>query len=367
MRSTRSRFTSSASDSSSVNDPCLPGDRDLLMQVLQRVLAHVLARAVADHQQLRRGNQAAADPRHQRLRQHAGQRHRQLLPHRVLPLDRKRVGDPRHRGRDVAGVQAREHQVSGLARGDRDLHRLRIAHLADHDDVGRLAERGAQRGREVGRVDADLDLLDDRPAVRVLVLDRILDGDDVARVAQVDLVDQRRERGGLAGAGRAADQDQAARQPRQRFDRRRQVERGEARDGGRQAADRRGGAAALVVQVDAEAPEVGGAERSVGDAALAIELARVRRQRRRDGVLDFLAAERRLGQRHDLAVDAQRRRRAGHEQQIARRSRRHLAEPRAQPRGLLVGAARFRRAGVELGDQRVEIAVVASSRRPVSP
>ena len=42
---------------------------------------------------------------------------------------------------------------------------------------------------------------------------------------------------------------------------------------GRQPPDRRRGAAALVVQVDAEAAEVGRAERAVGDAALAIQLA----------------------------------------------------------------------------------------------
>src|SRR5579862_9451420 len=57
----------------------LARDRDLLVQVLQRVLAHVLARAVADDQQLRGRNPAAADFRHQRLDQHGRQRHRELL------------------------------------------------------------------------------------------------------------------------------------------------------------------------------------------------------------------------------------------------------------------------------------------------
>ena len=47
-----------------------------------------------------------------------------------------------------------------LAGRHRNLHRLRIAHLADDDDVGRLAKGGAERGREVGRVDADFNLLD---------------------------------------------------------------------------------------------------------------------------------------------------------------------------------------------------------------
>ena len=77
---------------------------------------------------------------------------------------------------------------------DRNLHRLGVAHLTNDDDIGRLAKGGAQRGREVGGVDADFDLLDDRPAVRMFVLDRILDRDDVPRLTQVDLVHQRRQR-----------------------------------------------------------------------------------------------------------------------------------------------------------------------------
>ena len=119
--------------------------------------------------------------------------------------------------------------MPGLAGRDRDLHRFRIAHLADDDDVGRLAQRRAERGREVGRVDADLDLLDQALAMRMLVLDRIFDRDDVPRVAMVDLVDQRRQRRRLAGTGRTADEHQPARQTRERFDVRRQVQRREPR------------------------------------------------------------------------------------------------------------------------------------------
>ena len=142
----------------------LARDRDLLMQMLQRVLADVLARAVADHQQLRGRHQPAADPRQQHLGHDRGQRHRQLLPDRVLPLDGKRVGDARHGRGDVGRVQRRQHEVPGLGRRQRDPHRLRVAHLADDDHVRRLPQRGAQRRREIRRVDADLDLLDDAAA-----------------------------------------------------------------------------------------------------------------------------------------------------------------------------------------------------------
>ncbi len=90
----------------------------------------------------------------------------------------------------------------------------------------------------------------------MLVLDRIFDGDDVPRFAMVDLVDQRRERRRLPRAGGAADEHQAARQACERFDVRRQVERGEPRHHRGQAADGGGGPAPFVMQVDAESSEV---------------------------------------------------------------------------------------------------------------
>ena len=54
-----------------------------------------------------------------------------------------------------------EHQMPRLRRRQRNPHRFRIAHLADDDHVGRLPHGRAQRGREVGRIDSDLHLLDD--------------------------------------------------------------------------------------------------------------------------------------------------------------------------------------------------------------
>ena len=50
--------------------------------------------------------------------------------------------------------------MSRFARRQRNLHRLRIAHLADDDDVGRLSKSRAQSRGEIRCVDADFDLLD---------------------------------------------------------------------------------------------------------------------------------------------------------------------------------------------------------------
>ena len=59
------------------------------------------------------------------------------------------------------------------------------------------------------------------------------------------------------------------------------------------------------MQVDAEAAEIGRAKRRVGDADVVIRLARVRRQRGKDGVGDFLAAKRRFEKPRHEAVNSQ--------------------------------------------------------------
>ena len=53
-------------------------------------------------------------------------------------------------------MQRRHHKVSGLRRLDRDVGGLQVADLTDHDDVGVLAEEGAQR---VGEVQSGLSLM----------------------------------------------------------------------------------------------------------------------------------------------------------------------------------------------------------------
>ena len=278
-----------------------------------------------------------------------------------------------HRRRGVGRVDRREDEVARFGRGQRDAHGLRIAHLADDEHVGRLPQRRAQGGGEVGSVDADLDLLDQARAVRVLVLDRVLDRDDVACVAPVDLLDERGERGRLARSGRASHEDEPARQPGEALGARRQSERGEAGRLRGERADRRGGAAALAVQIDPEAPDPRDPVRGVRDPGLAVLRARVARESRQHGLLDLLTGERRLLERDDAAVRPDRRRRTGHEQEVAALARDELLQPAVQAnrsqsvddfrgrsrlgrRGLRRTARRGRRAAlVELSDQRVEV------------
>src|SRR5690606_36481646 len=107
----------------------------------------------------------------------------------------------------IVGVQRRQHQVAGERGLDRDARGLQVAHLADHDDVRVLAHDRTQRVREV---EPDLRLGLDLVDALDLVLDRVLDGDDLD-VRRVELAQRRVQRGGLARAGRAGDQQDAVR------------------------------------------------------------------------------------------------------------------------------------------------------------
>ena len=107
--------------------------------------------------------------------------------------------------------------------------------------------------REVQRVGADLALVDDALLVRVEELDRVLDREDVLLALGVDQVDHRGEGGRLARAGRPGDEDEAARLAGELLEHRRQAQRLEALDLGRDVAEGGRDRAALEEAVDAEA------------------------------------------------------------------------------------------------------------------
>ena len=99
--------------------------------------------------------------------------------------------------------------MAGLGGFDGDLHRLEVAHFADEDDVGVFAQGCAQGGGEGARVAVDFALVDDALGRGVDEFDGVLDGDDVLVARAVDVVDHRREGGGLARASGAGDDDEA--------------------------------------------------------------------------------------------------------------------------------------------------------------
>src|SRR4051794_28903873 len=160
-------------------------------------------------------------------------------------------------------MQSPEDEMAGLGRGQRRRNRFEVAHLADEDHVRVLTQGGTERLREAHGIRADLALIDDAALVTVQELDRVLDREDVLGTVPVDLVDQRRERGRLTGAGRPGHEDEAARLVGEQMEGRRHAELLERLQlGGNQA---KGGTdrLALEVDVDTEAREAGNRMREV--------------------------------------------------------------------------------------------------------
>ena len=114
--------------------------------------------------------------------------------------------------------------MPGLGELNRVVHRVLIANLADHDDVGRLTQRVLQRVVPVVGVDADLAMRHDAAAMRMHILDWIFDRDDVAAAVLVAVADHGRQRRRFTRAGAAHDEAQTALRHRHVFELRRQVE-----------------------------------------------------------------------------------------------------------------------------------------------
>src|SRR5581483_9511245 len=79
----------------------------------------------------------------------------------------------------VDRVQRRENNVTGFGSGECDLHRFAVANFADENDFGRLAQGRTQTFGKIWEIPAELALIEDATMVRMHVLDRVLQGDDV--------------------------------------------------------------------------------------------------------------------------------------------------------------------------------------------
>src|SRR5262245_47789215 len=105
------------------------------------------------------------------------------------------------------------------------------------------------------RVGVELALVDQALLMSVEELDRVLDGDDVELLLDVDPVEHRGERRRLARAGRPRHEDQAPGFLAERLDDRRQTQLPEAQDLVRDLPVYAGHGAALVEVVGPEASE----------------------------------------------------------------------------------------------------------------
>ena len=153
----------------------------------------------------------------------------------------------------------------------------------------------------------------------------------MALLVAIDLVDQPRKRGALAGPGGPADQHEATRKLCQLFYRRRQAESGEAWYPLRQQPDRRSGASAFPMEVDAESTCAGNAEGRVRNRHRLIESPGMRCERGEDCVFDIHAVERTLAERLKTSVHPDGGRRTRHQEQVTASLRRERLKPALEP------------------------------------
>src|SRR5690606_37221224 len=148
------------------------------------------------------------------------------------------------------GLRGRQRQADGF----------QVAQLADQDVVGILTQCRTQRLVEAVRVAVDLALVDQALLRGVYECDRILDLVDVAVFGFVDVVDHRRQRGRLARAGRAGDQNEPLRLFDQVLEDPRRGEVLQRQHFRRNGTEHRTRAAVLVERVDTEAGQAGDLE-----------------------------------------------------------------------------------------------------------
>ena len=113
----------------------------------------------------------------------------------LLLMGRKDVDDTVNRRRCGAGVQRCEYQVSGFSESDGGGDCFQIAHFADEDHIRIFPQRRPQGIGERIRVRAKLALIDHAFFVRVQVLNRVFNRQNMRFALRVDNVNQRRDGG----------------------------------------------------------------------------------------------------------------------------------------------------------------------------
>ena len=142
------------------------------------------------------------------LAHNAEQRGGELRPHLGLLVGGEDIDDPVDGLDGIVGVQRGQNEVARLGGGKRRGDGLEVAHLADEDDVGVLAQHMLECCGEGVGVGADLALVDGRHPAGEDILDGVFDRDDAAGAGGVDALDEAGQRGGLAGSRGSDDEQQ---------------------------------------------------------------------------------------------------------------------------------------------------------------
>src|SRR5205814_2767986 len=111
----------------------------------------------------------------------------------------------------IGGVQGGKDEMTGVGGAHGGGKADGVAHFADHDDIGVLAQNVFEAVFERKRVKADFALLDDRLIVLEDILDRVLQSNDMLFETGVDVFDHGRQGGRFATTSGAGQQHDAAR------------------------------------------------------------------------------------------------------------------------------------------------------------
>ena len=187
------------------------GQLHLAVDHVQLALADEVADGRVGDEDLHSQDAASAvGPGQEGLGQDRFQGHREHDPDLGLVLRREDVDDARNRLRGRVGMQGGEGQVPRFGYPDGHLHGFQVAHFADQDDIGILAQDGPQ-GIGIGqRVGEQLALVDQRFLGGEKILDGVFDGDNVDRPLGVDVLDHAGQARRLAAPGGPGDEDEAA-------------------------------------------------------------------------------------------------------------------------------------------------------------
>ncbi len=176
---------------------------------MSTLLANEVSCGIVINQKLISRNKSTGDARQKTLRKNTQERAGQLNADLGLLVGRKSVNNAVHRLTGGAGVQSREHQVSGFSGSDRGGDSLRIAHLADHHNIGILPKNTTESGVEVWGIKFNLALINDGFLGFENIFNRILDGNDMFESFQVDGLYHGGESGGFAHSDRTHYQEKA--------------------------------------------------------------------------------------------------------------------------------------------------------------
>ena len=178
---------------------------------------------------------------------------------------------------------------------------------------------------------ADLAVVHETALARVHELDRILDGDDVILPVLVRMVHDRRQRRGLAAAGRSGDQHEPLVEHRRLFQDRRQTEVVRGQDLRGDLPEHRADAIPLLEEIGAEARDAGDLVSEVDVAGLFEDLDLVLRRDLVEHRAQIVIFQRIVLDPFELAVQAHDRLLTGHQMEIRRALVEHELEERVDP------------------------------------